>query len=175
MVKRFLILFILIAAVVNNSLASPLVFKVKKTIDSKELVELASFDATKYRQIRIGIKVTSADDEISSDSRFGLLISKRADIQARLGKLLMQYTERHPEVVSTKNEIELLNNQISELTSARSAIGLRIVGIEETNEVGIFELFGESLNRSIVIDTPPSKISIKVSGRGVYSLYVWGQ
>jgi len=61
--KKFLILILLITFSANTSLGSPLIFKITKEISAKDLIELGSFDATKYRQIRIGIKVISASKE----------------------------------------------------------------------------------------------------------------
>lgn len=39
-----------------NSFGSPLIFKVSKEINSpRDYVEIATFDATKYKQIRVGV------------------------------------------------------------------------------------------------------------------------
>ena len=46
----------------SNLLASPLLFKITKTNPSDTSIQLASFDATKYKQLRIGIVVEREND-----------------------------------------------------------------------------------------------------------------
>jgi hypothetical protein len=48
-----------------------------------------------------------------------------------------------------------------------------IFGLEGTEEILLMSLDEKSLANSIVIDSPPTKVSIKVFGRGTYKLFVW--
>lgn len=55
---RFILLFVLSTSV----FASPLIFKAEKEFDETGFYELATFDATKYKQIRIQIQPLSLTD-----------------------------------------------------------------------------------------------------------------
>jgi hypothetical protein len=50
-----LFFFVLILIWAQNAFASPLVFKATKEVKSADWVEIALFDASKYKQVRIGI------------------------------------------------------------------------------------------------------------------------
>lgn len=177
--RKFLSLILLFIFAVNNSFGSPLIFKTTKEIDTKDFIELGSFDATKYRQIRIGIKVVSNDEnaDMKNSSAYAQLIQKRAELTAKLQNLKTIYKERHPEVLVTQNQIDEINDEIARLNrlSSEKVSGVSISGVEGKEEIILFSFEEINLNRSIVIDSPPAKISVKIFGKGLYSLYVWGQ
>ena len=173
--NKFLIIILLFVFLVNDSLGSPLVFKVTKEIDTRDFIELGSFDATKYRQIRIGIKAISIGKEIE-ETKYAQLIQKRAELTVKLQNLKALYREKHPEVVDTKNQIDKVNEEISEFINLKveKTSSVLISGIEGMDEINLFSFDEINLNRSIIIDSPLSKISVKILGKGKYSLYVWG-
>ena len=177
--KKILILIFLFIFAVNNSFGSPLVFKVTKEIDTKDFIELGSFDATKYRQIRIGIKVVSNDEnaDIKNTPAYAQLIQRRAELKGKLENLKLSFNERHPEVIKTQNDIDKIEDAIAELNALKSVktSGVSISAIEGKDEIILSGFEEINLNHSIIIDSPPSKIIVKVSGKGTYSLYVWGQ
>jgi peptidoglycan hydrolase CwlO-like protein len=169
--KKLSILFFLLTIQPFGIFGSPLIFKVTKSLNAQDSIELGSFDATKYRQIRIGIKVNSSRD--TSDEKFARLTKKRFELDGQLRDLREKYTDSYIKIIETQNEIAKVNDEIKEMEKTLSVIN--IFGIEGVDELLLYELTGRGINRSFVIDTPPSKISVKVSGTGIYSLYVWGQ
>ena len=60
----------------------------------------------------VAINTTSIEDTPA----YAQLISKRADLSAKLEKLKAQYREKHPEVVDTKIQIDKINDEISNLS-----------------------------------------------------------
>lgn len=174
--KKLLILVLLFIFAANNSFGSPLVFKVIKEVDTKDLTELASFDATKYRQIRIGIKAISTNKKID-ESKYAQLIQKRAELTAKLQNLKLTLIDKHPSVIAAQNEIDKTNDEIEEINSLKSGkiLNVSIFGVDGKDEILLFNFEEGNINRSIIVDSPPSKITVKVSGKGMYSLYVWGQ
>jgi len=178
--KKLSILFFLLITQASAMFGSPLIFKVTKSLNAKDSIELGSFDATKYRQIRIGIKVSSSSDtsKISSSrdtsaEELARLTQKRVELDGQLRNLREKYTDSYIKIIEIKQEIAKIDDEIKEMEKFLSVIN--IFGIEGVDELLLYELTGRGLNRSFVIDTPPSKISVKVSGTGIYSLYVWGQ
>ena len=177
--KKFLILILLTAFAVNDSLGSPLLFKVTKEINSKDLTELGVFDATKYRQIRIGIKIISVkSDAIQNTPTYVQLVQKREELRVKLEKLQSTLRDKHPDIVATKNEIDKLNDEIEKLVQSDQSWAVGIFGVEGRDEIllsNITSSDNNSLKYSMIIDSPPSKISVKVSGKGIFTVYVWGQ
>ena len=178
--KEFLILILLVTFAANNSFGSPLIFKVTKEINAKDLIELGSFDATKYRQIRISIKVIYTSNELSTikdTPAYSQLIVKRAELKAKLDNLKLTLKEQHPEVIATQNNIDKINDEIAKLAAVEVDLTstVSILGVDIKDEILLSSFTERNLNRSIVIDSPPSKISVKVLGKGTYTLYVWGQ
>ena len=121
--KKILTLF-LFFIFAQNLFAAPLVFKLTKEINHKkdinfetEFVELGTFDAIKYKQIRIGISFKPTTSENVRD--------------------FVIYG------VEGENEIFLISSDIA-----------------------------KNYVKDLVIDSPPSKIRIKVRGNGIFTLYV---
>ena len=174
MIKKFLIIVLLFIFTTSNSLGSPLVFKLTKEINTKDLIELGSFDAAKYRQIRIGIKFTSISED-PSDIRIAQLTLKRKLLIDELESLKTIYKANNPKVIEAQNKIDIINDEVKEFHIAESTSSVSILGVEGKDEIVLSNFTERNLNHSIIIDSPPSKISVKVSGKGIYSLYVWGQ
>ncbi len=174
--KRNILLFGIIIFAVIDAFGSPLLFKATKEINSKGLVELGSFDASKYRQIRIGVKTT---DRVQTSST----TKNVAEIQLNFAKRELQRSEELLEkgVISSadynrvKEQVEIAQRNYDNADEIAYP-ALIILGLESLDEI-LVTSFDEKGNftRSVVIDSPPSKISVKVSGKGKYMLYVWGQ
>jgi hypothetical protein len=177
--KKFLTLILLFAFAANNSLASPLIFKAKKEITSKGLVELATFDATRYKQIRIGIKIIGNSDQISTSISTSKAI---AEIELNAAKrelkrkeeLLEQGEISHMDYDLAKDR-ERIAQQKYDGAEENAYQSVSILGVEGSDEILIATLGERTSIRSLIIDSPPAKIRVKVSGKGMYSLYVWGQ
>lgn len=60
-------------------------------------------------------EVAKNTSTIEDTPAYAQLISKRADLSAKLEKLKAQYREKHPEVVDTKIQIEKVNEEITNL------------------------------------------------------------
>ncbi len=58
---KILPLVIVLVLLVHTSMASPLVFKVTKEVNTNESTEIAVFDTSKYKQIRIGLSVSNKE------------------------------------------------------------------------------------------------------------------
>lgn len=177
--KKITILFLLVGFFTSNILSSPLLFKVNKKITTGGL-ELATFDASKYRQIRIGVKAISMDNSqtVKELPAYSQLIQKRAELLSELERMLKVFKEGHPQIVAKKNEINKINEEIESLEKSineQLAPKVTILAAEDKDTI-ILEKFEEKdINRSIVIDSPPSKINIIFDGKGIYSVYIWGQ
>jgi hypothetical protein len=113
---KTLISFILLFVFVANSFSSPLVFRTKITVTEKDAV-IASFDAAKYKSIRIVVARTHLADQ-------SIKLSAMFDVFA----------------------------------------------VEQGSEV----ILSDEVGYSVVIDTPPAKIVIKVPEPDAYAVYVYG-
>ncbi|MGB7208763.1 MAG: hypothetical protein WBD27_08915 [Pyrinomonadaceae bacterium] len=172
---KFLALVLFFVFAVNNAFGSPLIYKVKKEINTSGLVELGNFDATKYKQIRIGIKVVGRDEKppfSKAVAEIELNAAKRE--LSRQQQLLEEGLVSRADYDRAADRVKVAQ-QIFDNADEKIYPPISIFGVENTDEI-LLAIFDEkNLNRSIVIDSPPPKISIKVSGKGIYSLYVWGQ
>ena len=172
--KTFLILLLLIFFVTNDVLSSPLIFKVKKEITTEGLVELGEFDATRYKQIRIAVKSSVGSVAVSSNSVAEIeLKAAERELERKIQLLEKGEISRSEyDVAADRVRIARLN-----FRNAPEIVfpPVSVFGVESNEEILLANFGEKSTNRSIVIDTPPSKIRIKVSAKGTYSLYVWGQ
>lgn len=175
--QRTIILLASLFFFANTVFSSPLIFKAIKEINTKDLIELGSFDATKYKQIRIGVNFISAkSNSIENTSAYAQLVAKRAELSAKLETLKLTLKEKHPDVIRTGNEIDKINDEIEKLVNSQKeklSQTIEIVGIEGKDEIPLYSFDEKNKSFSIVLDSPPSKISIKAKGEGKYSLYVW--
>jgi len=136
-------------------------------------VELANFDASKYRQIRIAVKIMnkSQSNLISKDRALvDLNFAKRELNRAKELYEKGDYSKLEYERAEERLKIaqETYDNALETIYPPVS-----IFGLEGTEEILLMSLDEKSLANSIVIDSPPTKVSIKVFGRGTYKLFVW--
>ena len=172
--KKFLILFLLIFFVTNNILGSPLIFKAKKEVTSEGLVELGTFDATRYKQIRIGIQSSVGKILPTSNSTAEIELKAAERELERKVQLLERGEISRSEYDIAADRVKIARLNFKNVIEIAFPV-VSVFGVESNEEI-LLAVFGDkTTNRSIVIDTPPSKIRIKVSGKGTYSLYVWGQ
>ena len=114
--KRVLFTLAAVLLLFTNAQSAPLVFQTSKQVEGAEFVELANFDASKYRQIRIGITDDKAFESI-----------------------------------------------------------LNIFAVENNQEMLMEQIKGTFLRHTILIDSPPSRISFRVRGEGTYHLFIWAK
>ncbi len=172
--KKYLNLFLLMVFLTSNILSSPLIFKVKKEITNEGLVELATFDTTRYKQIRIGIQSSVGKIVYTSNSAAEIeLKAAERELERKIQLLEKGEISRSEyDIAVDRRNIALSNTQ----KSAEIVFPpVSVFAVEGGEEILLAVFGGKMTSRSIVIDTPPSKIRIKVSGKNTYSLYVWGQ
>lgn len=58
--------------------------------------------------------ITGIEDTVP----YGQLISKRADLSAKLEKLKAQFREKHPDIIDTKTQIDKVNEEIANLSKS---------------------------------------------------------
>lgn len=165
----FLGLFLVFVFAVN-SFSSPLIFKATKEITTNEVIELASFDASKYKQIRIGLKAINRIRLESKDGALEELNSAKRNLTST-EELLKAGVRSRANFDEAQNR--LIEAQKAYDSSVDKIETAGVYALEESNEILLFG-FNEILNHSIIIDNPPSKVSIKGYGKGTYKIYVWG-
>ena len=177
MKKTFLLFLILLQllGITQNSFASPLIFRAKKNITADGIFELGRFDATKYKQIRIGIKVEGR--VISGNTK---TLKPVAEIELNAAK---RELDRKTELLETGNISRAEYDRARDRYDTAKAIydnavkaiypNISIYGLEGTDEIFMQAFDDKSDSRSFLLETPPSKIIIKISGKGTYSLFVW--
>jgi hypothetical protein len=174
--KKIILLVLLIICGLTNAISSPLIFKVTKEVNSSGLFELGIFDSVKYRQIRIGIKTIDRVENspiTKAVAEVNLSMAKRESVR---GKKLLDdgfISASEYNILSEKvRTAQLDNDNAGEMIYP----ALSVFGLENADAILLTSFDDKgNLNRSFLIDTPPSKISVKVSGKGIYTLYIWGQ
>jgi protein tyrosine kinase modulator len=61
--------------------------------------------------------VKSAPRDVRSGSSYGVLLVRKAELEAQLKDYTAQYTEKNPKVVQAQNQISEINRQIAQLSS----------------------------------------------------------
>ncbi len=180
MVRNIVILkFVLVICVVlsnaENLYASTLIFKTTKEVTSTDLIDLGIFDTSKYGQIRVTIK--QANKLIDSPpltkaiAEIDLNLAQRE--VKRLKELLPKGVISRLEYDNAEYKLEIAQaNYDNAVETVYPPIS--IYGIEGTEEILIATFDGKSIINTIVIDTPPTKISVRVFGRNTYKLFAWG-
>lgn len=174
---KILSLIFAVCLVISNitvSHASPLVFKVTKEVTTTDLVELGNFDASKYRQVRIAVKQTSKSNDspllLKSVAEIQLNAAKR-DLERQKGLLEQGSISRaNYDIYADQLKIAQANYDNSVETVYPP---LTIYAIEGTEETVIASFDRKNFTGSIVIDSPPTKIGIKVFGKGTYKVFAW--
>ena len=75
--------------------------------------------AEQQRQIAEQEKlVKAAPRDVRSGSSYGVLLVRKAELEAQLKDYLSQYTDKNPKVLQTQNQIAEINRQIAQLSAA---------------------------------------------------------
>ena len=170
---RLLFVFCFTFANIQFAYASPLVFKVTKEVTNTELFELGNFDASKYRQIRITVKISNKTQSnlISKDRALVNLNFSRREFN-RIKELYEQGVFTKLQYDEAEEKLKMAQ-QTYDNAVAVNYPPVSIFGLEGLEEIFISSFEEGNLTNSIVIDSPPTKISIKVFGKGTYKLFVW--
>ena len=168
------VILLTICVFADLGLSSPLVFKVTRTIDTIEYVELGAMDATLSRQIRIGVNITSTKQDIAGEERAqGELNTAKRELSRNLG-LLNEGVISSVTVDESQDRVEAAQRAFdSRLDLAECQ--LEIVGVVDNEEVILKTLSERVGSRSFVIESPPATIKFKGKGKGKFSVYVWVQ
>lgn len=155
---------IVIFSIVRFGYGSPLIFKTTKEIKTNEVIELGSFDASKYKQIRIGLKAVGRVLTLSKDVALAELNSAKRAVENSQSGIYSQ---------ADRNEAQArLVEAQKNYDNAADVQSAGVFGVEEENEILIIG-FEDLLKHSVVIDSPPTKISIKGFGKGTYKIFIW--
>lgn len=173
--KRILSLLTVLILSFSSVQASPLVFKITKNVTTDGLFELATFDASKFSQIRIGIKISDRlpnDKHPTSKSSAALRldIAKR-DLQSKT-ELLKTGVISRSDYDKAKLELTLAQENFDKSVDLIYP-NVNIFGIEGKEEVLLNTFDNKNNNFSFLIESPPSKISIKVFGQATYTVFIW--
>lgn len=165
--------------------ASPLIFKATREVTSTDLVELGSFDASKYRQVRIAVKVRNRVSILSKGNALSELEFAKLELNAaevafkRVKALLESGSASRAELEAPEERVRLAQERVRKAQAAYdNAIEnvyptVSIYAVEGTEELLIASFDGNTLTHSLVIESPPAKISIKVFGKGTYKVFAW--
>lgn len=153
--------------------ASPLIFKITKEVTNAELLELGNFDASKYKQIRVTVKISNKaqNNLVSKDIALVDLDFAKREFN-RVKELYEQGVYSKSQYDRAEERLKV-TQQIYDNALEIIYPPVSIFGLEGTEEIFISSFDERSLTNSIVIDSPPTKVSVKVFGRGTYKLFVW--
>lgn len=159
----------------NSGICSPLLFKVTKVIDSPDYIELGVFDATRFRQVRIGINMISTKRGASKAQEFAQFELNAAKRELDRNKQLLNNG------IIARSEFDVAQERydaaVKNLESGGAVIEsqFEVVGVVDSEEVSLFSPLSEKIaSRSFVLDTPPGIIRLKAKGKGSFSIYIWG-
>jgi hypothetical protein len=165
--KKILICCLILILLVSAALGSPLVFKATKEVKNGETAELGAIDCTKYKQIRIGLIAPDSFPPTKDEAESKLA---GASEEHRRAKGLFErgvYSKAQLDAAQ-----EALVNAYKTFQNAETLPPIVFIyGVEAVENILINSFKAES--RSIVIDSPPSKLIVKVSGSGTYKIFVW--
>lgn len=161
--------------------ASPLVLNVTKNVSDNSEIELISFDATKYRQIRILLSVlgrVNKDCPLSKDqTRAQISVDYAKREVARKEELYIRGVISKSELDPAKNQLLLAELELKR-SQEQSCAELAVSGGEGDTFL-VFETIKSSYANLaatwLLVDTPPSKMSFKGKGPGKYTIKIWGQ
>jgi hypothetical protein len=161
-----LIILVLCLAAVPAAFGSPLVFKITKRLDSAGTV--GTVDTSKLGRIRISLTLAQAVTGSKATAEINLNLSKRE--LERVKGLVEQG-------VNSRLDYDRAKTRLDEAQTAfdNTSPVVSIYAMEGADEVLLMELDSSEKFRSFVIESPPSKIIVKVSDKGDYKLFVWGQ
>ena len=88
-----------------------------ETLNDKQFA-LQQQIAEQQRQIAEQEKIVkSAPRDVRSGSSYGVLLVRKAELEAQLKDYRAQYTDKNPKVLQTQTQISEINNQIAQLSS----------------------------------------------------------
>lgn len=120
--KKFVYLLLVFCFLVQNSFGSPLIYKAEKGVTLNEgYVKIATFDASKYKQIRV--------------------------------------------VIINPSEKE----------NSKYLYSCAVFGSEDGTSFSLFSADSRQLESTVVIDSPPTTVSVTVKGQGLAKVFVYGQ
>ncbi len=161
---------------VNNGFSSPLIFSITKEVKAESFVEIGVIDAVKFRQLRVSIKFAPSAEGDEIQRRYSELIVERVEADLKLSDLKMTLKENHPDIKAKQSELDKINAEISQIEKSRtSPPALEFMAVELGNEMPVEFLDSQNLNKSFIIDSPPTKLKLTAKGRGKYTVYIWGQ
>lgn len=169
--KKILVccLILIFVSVVPVS-GSPLVFKATKEVKGGETAELGTIDAAKYRQVRISVTLGGGglqSRRLTKDTAEFQLNSAKRELD-RVTGLVEQGVISRADYDRAKAEFDAAQRNFD---NARPIIS--IFAVEAGEEILIMKFDDPEKFRSIIFDSPPSKLIVKVSGKGTYKIFVW--
>ena len=174
--KKYILTLAVLFCCIWDVQGAALIFKAEATVEQGEKhVVLGSFDASKYRQIRIAVIAT-----INADQR----IVSKTDAKLRLEmaqRTLKSNEDLFQKGLISKSDYDRYADDVrkaqDDLNRAEDIAGTsaEVYGFEGTDLIWLAGTANEKgFSFSNVIDSPPPRVTVKVGGRGVYRLYVWG-
>ncbi len=67
--------------------------------------------------------VKASPRDARSGSSYGVLLVRKAELEAQLKDYQAQYTDKNPKIIQTQNQVAEINRQISELASGQGVVG----------------------------------------------------
>lgn len=177
------IIFILVCSVSIS--ASSLIFSAQKTVETDGEAVLGSFDAGKYKSVRVAVTTEGWTESPLTNSAAATRL-KVAEFQMMIADKRVSNGEAPPlEHMRARAEFEAAGEMARQATDALFP-PISVFAIEGKEEILLegytFRLKGSRMfsptlagSRSFVIEDPPATLMIKVSGKGRYKLYVWGR
>lgn len=93
-----------------------------ETLVDKQFV-LEQQIAEQKRQIAEQEKLAKASPrDARSGSSYGVLLVRKAELEAQLKDYQAQYTDKNPKIIQTQNQVAEINRQINELASGQGAV-----------------------------------------------------
>lgn len=152
--------------------ASPLIFKAQKTVASDAQTAIGSFDASKYKSIRIAV---IAEDRTELPLAGSTAPSVRfAEGQVRRIRTKVEDGNASPmDYYGAEAALETAEEMARQKTDSLFP-PIAVYTVDGNDEILLeSHSFLPAGSKSFVIENPPPSITIKVYGKGKYKLYVW--
>jgi hypothetical protein len=173
-------LLVVFFAIALDVQASPLIFKTTKEIKTDTSEEIAVFDATKYRNLRIGAHIFGRPPMGCVNIRSKAMLLGELE---RLREGLKAGEQQIPGVRFPADYRERQLKQIAEKEEAyKNALefpcaDISIFVVEDNDEFRLNIVTGIGRDGVLFgnIETPPRKLRIMGNGIGKYKIYIWGE
>jgi hypothetical protein len=164
--------------------ASPLLFKTTKEIKTDTSEEITVFDASKYKNLRIGIHILGSDPMNCVNVRSKSMLLR--DLEMLRSSALRAEEQVKPGVPSTgfpRNSPERIRTELAEKEEAYKkakefpCANTSIMVVEADDEFRLDQMPPVSMSNGIAfysIMTPPQKLKIVGHGAALYKIYIWG-